>query len=76
MNGIIHSFWIQFPFYMRKRCQLLSGTDFSCDGFITLLPLALTPFKTKGFTLKYARFFKIGGFGSGKDIVKFYCVEV
>ena len=55
---------------MRKRCHLLSRTDFSCDGFITLLTLALTPFKTKGSTLKYARFFKIGGFGSGKDTVK------
>ena len=62
--------------YMRKRCHLLSCTDFSCDGCITLLPLALTPFKTKGSPLKYARFFKIGGFGSEKDLVKFYCIEV
>ena len=39
---------------MRKRCHLFSSTDFSCDGFNTLIPLALTPFKTKGSTLKYA----------------------
>ena len=66
------------PFSMRKRsaCHLLSCTDFSCDGFIALLPLALTPFETKGSALKYARFFKIGGFGSGKDLVKFSCIEV
>ena len=71
MNGIIHSFWIHYHFICENAV-----TDFSCGGRITLLPLALTPFKTKGSTLKYARFFKIGGFGSGKDIVKFYCIEV
>ena len=32
---------------MRKLCHLLSRTDFSYDGFITSLPLTLTPFKKK-----------------------------
>ena len=71
MNGIIHSFWIHYPFICENDVS-----DFSCGGLITLLPLALTPFKTKGSTLKYARFFKIAGFVSGKDIVKCYCIEV
>ena len=64
MNGIIHSFWIHYPFICESTV-----TDFSCGSFITLLPLALTPFKTKGSTLKYARFFKIGGYGSSSVIV-------
>ena len=50
MNGIIHSFGINYPFICENAV-----TDFSCGGLITLLPLALTPFKTKGSTLKYAR---------------------
>ena len=52
MNGIIHSFLIHFPFTCENAVMFC--TDFSCDGFTTLLPLALTPFKTKGSTHKYA----------------------
>ena len=32
----------------------MAGTDFSCDGFIMLLPLTLTSFKAMNITLKYA----------------------
>ena len=46
--------------YLLKRCQPLSGTDFSCDGFITLPPLTLTSFKAMNVILKCARFLKFG----------------
>ena len=34
-----------FPLLSAKSCQLLVGTNFSCDGFITLPPLTLTSFE-------------------------------
>ena len=40
--------------------KLLTGTDFSANGFITLPPLTLRSFKGMDVTLKYARFLKIG----------------
>ena len=46
--------------YLLKRCQLLTGTDFLCGGFITLSPLTLTSFKAMGETLKKTWFLKTG----------------
>ena len=42
-----------------KCCQLLSGADLLCDGFVALPPLTLTLFKAIYVTLKCAWFLNI-----------------
>ena len=48
------------PFYLLKRCQLLTSKDFSYGGFIMWPSLMFTLFKTREVMLNYAQFLKIG----------------
>ena len=74
MNNI-SIFFYSFPFYLLKRCQLLTGTDLSCDGFMTLPPLMLTLFKTMDVNLStHVLEILLFGFVSGKN--NFDCIEV